>query len=394
MKCTNCGKDILDSDKFCIYCGHEIIRHHCPNCGKKVLADDKFCIYCGTELEFEESYPVDDLSDSDEYFMHDPNPGFKKEHIVISAIVVMIICACFGGYAFYKNRIKGQYTDAVASYKSGNYVSAKEIFSKIKGYQDSDDYLISCNEKIILEALRSGNVEEAENVISSLSEDEKNKIELDCQSIASSLDVLSNEKNNSDEANNKAYLEIRNILLCKGIESSFIDSKIAEYSNGPDLSFMKNISTGSIIEFGKYDQDLNPATKEDIEWIVLEKTDDKIVLISKYILCYRNLIDYHNWLNVDFKNDAFDEVQQIAIADIRLLSVDEIYEYGLYGVIAKKTPSVSGLETYEDGWWWLSDDAAGSGTYIGYGGHLHHDIDPKYSKGGIRPCLEISLTSK
>lgn len=49
--CPKCNKDVLKSDKFCIYCGNELPNSKlCRNCNKTILADDKFCIYCGADL--------------------------------------------------------------------------------------------------------------------------------------------------------------------------------------------------------------------------------------------------------------------------------------------------------------------------------------------------------
>ena len=76
---------------------------------------------------------------------------------------------------------------------------------------------------------------------------------------------------------------------------------------------------GSIIFFGKFEPDGNKENgSEPIEWIILNNTGDKLVLISKYVLTHRVVhslekkfewadSDLCVWLNNDFYNSAFDE---------------------------------------------------------------------------------------
>ena len=78
-----------------------------------------------------------------------------------------------------------------------------------------------------------------------------------------------------------------------------------------------NIQKGSIVLFGKYEQDGNLDNgMEPIEWIVLNKQDNKLTLISKYVLTHRVVhsiekkFDWPNsdlctWLNTDFYEKAF-----------------------------------------------------------------------------------------
>lgn len=93
--------------------------------------------------------------------------------------------------------------------------------------------------------------------------------------------------------------------------------KVRDYDSR-DLS--KNFMS---VRFGKYEQDNNEANgKEDIEWIVLNKDGSKLLLLSKYILdkveysdnptgfIYYDESHIRNWLNTNFYNDAFDDVEK------------------------------------------------------------------------------------
>lgn len=91
----------------------------------------------------------------------------------------------------------------------------------------------------------------------------------------------------------------------------------------------------NIIKFGKYQQGLTAGSsliEQPIEWIVLEKKDNRVLLLSKYILdlkCYNDLFDpeisYENsslrkWLNNDFFNEAFSDEDKERIQPMALLN--------------------------------------------------------------------------
>lgn len=83
------------------------------------------------------------------------------------------------------------------------------------------------------------------------------------------------------------------------------------------------------IKLGKYEQDNNIGNgPEDIEWIILKKEDDKVLLLSKYILDYKyynednekTFVTWENstireWLNTKFYNTAFSEDEYDLILD-------------------------------------------------------------------------------
>ena len=99
---------------------------------------------------------------------------------------------------------------------------------------------------------------------------------------------------------------------------------------------------GDTLRFGSYEQDGDESNgKEDIEWIVLDKTDSNVLLISKYALACRTYNDIHesvtwetselrNWLNNDFLNAAFDSVEQDCIINTTVTN-DDNPEYGTEG---------------------------------------------------------------
>ena len=97
---------------------------------------------------------------------------------------------------------------------------------------------------------------------------------------------------------------------------------ITEYSTNTTIDMMDTVT------FGSYPQsDETGITKEPIEWIVLEKQENQVLLLSKYILAGKvfdhNLNDegayaksrIRNWLNDSFYQMAFSTNEQNKISD-------------------------------------------------------------------------------
>ncbi len=52
IKCSKCGREIKETNKFCNYCGTINIQDEkmCPQCGKAIRSGIKFCNFCGCDL--------------------------------------------------------------------------------------------------------------------------------------------------------------------------------------------------------------------------------------------------------------------------------------------------------------------------------------------------------
>lgn len=62
IKCTKCGSEVCETNKFCSVCGQKIeLIKICHKCGIKNNEEDIFCENCGqnlsTEIEFEQEEP-------------------------------------------------------------------------------------------------------------------------------------------------------------------------------------------------------------------------------------------------------------------------------------------------------------------------------------------------
>jgi len=87
-------------------------------------------------------------------------------------------------------------------------------------------------------------------------------------------------------------------------------------------SNIDEITAGQTILLGKYEQDNNLSNgSEDIEWLVLDREDNSILLVSKYALDVKaydetgsnstwESCSLRKWLNGSFYNDAFSKAEK------------------------------------------------------------------------------------
>lgn len=123
-------------------------------------------------------------------------------------------------------------------------------------------------------------------------------------------------------------LSIVNSIFAKTYDLSKISNVrlVARYSNDATVEEMDTVT------FGSYPQsDASGDTKDPIEWIVVDRKDDKLLLLSKYVLdckCYND--DYEDvtwetctlrkWLNFDFLNNAFNDNEQDCIIESEIVN--------------------------------------------------------------------------
>lgn len=191
---------------------------------------------------------------------------------------------------------------------------------------------------------------------------------------------------------------------------------------------------GDTVFFGKYEQDYDTSNgKEDIKWLVLDKKDDAVLVISKHVLEDKSFgrnddtwetCSLRKWLNGDFINDAFspEEQSKLQITNVSadknpkfdldsgnatmdkvfLLSVAEVEKYFISDEsrIADLHSAVSN-EYYSDRWWLrtsgVSFDTYGK-TYYRYGavcigntGAVSYGGNPADNINGVRPAMWLSL---
>ena len=178
--------------------------------------------------------------------------------------------------------------------------------------------------------------------------------------------------------NNKVY-NLSQINKCK---------VVTKYNNNTLVEKMDTVI------FGSYPQsDSNGTVKEPIEWIVLDRTNDKALLLSKYVLdckCYNNgskdvtweTCDLKKWLNKDFYNNAFDISEQNKIMTTNLKNKEYSYN-NTYG----------GSDTNDKIFCLSIDDTLkyfGTGTQIGSGRGTEYVIGKSVATKGTNYSKEIN----
>ena len=203
----------------------------------------------------------------------------------------------------------------------------------------------------------------------------------------------------------------------------------------PDMDALRAAEVGSYIYFGAYEQDNKESTgKEDIEWLVLDKQEDKMLVISRYGLdCQR----FHNeraavtwetcslrgWLNGEFYETAFIPEEKNVIgtslvtaeANMRyytpagndttdhvfLLSIDEANRYFLddFDREIVGTPYCCEQGAYKDPdygtcMWWLRSRGFDSSqaVYVNTDGGVIYSGDfVHFVRNAVRPAMWINL---
>ena len=220
---------------------------------------------------------------------------------------------------------------------------------------------------------------------------------------------------------------------------STIQASAAKRYEGDELA---NADVGDVVVFGAYEQDDNEFNgKEPIEWIVLEKQDGKLLVVSKYALAAKRYntrstnitwadCSLREWLNETFLEEAFSETEQDQIPTVSvsadknpnykkrdpgvkakdqifLLSVKEVKRY--FGSNAsrqcKPTAYARAQGCYVKAgccWWWtrtpgdrgIKAAAIKNNGDINYKGYTVHcgGTAEDHSLGGVRPAMWIEIS--
>ncbi len=201
-----------------------------------------------------------------------------------------------------------------------------------------------------------------------------------------------------------------------------------------NIEKIKEAKIGDYVKFGVYEQDNDTFNgKEEIEWLVLDVKDSKVLVISKYALDsmpYNSTnedVTWENctlrdWLNSEFINTAFaaDELAMIPTVTVSadknplyntnpgnatqdkvfLLSISEVYEYLTFGsaraCMATDYADEKGAHTSGNGycWWWLRSPGSeqNEASYVEFGWYIREDGDSVGDRGdAVRPAMWIEL---
>lgn len=182
---------------------------------------------------------------------------------------------------------------------------------------------------------------------------------------------------------------------------------------------MSDAEVGDAVVFGSYEQNGNTEDgAETLEWIVLEKQDDKLLLISRYCidtLPYNNERASADWatsslnafLNGEFYDNAFSEDEKASVKEgenglVTILSAEEAaryYEYDSWraGVATEYAVSKGARVEEESCWWWLRDAGSvdSSAAYVHFNGSVQtKGFAVDYDAVAVRPVIWVSADAE
>lgn len=332
---------------------------------------------------------------------------------------------------------KVKYNNAIKLMDDGKYNEAISAFEENNEYKDSEIKIEECKKAIIdnkynntLELMTKEMYTEAISAFEELDgyKDSKLKIE-EC-------------KNAIIEKNYMKALMLMNEGKIQDAHDVFI--QLGDYKDSilkiefiNEIKQLNNVIMGDYIKFGKYEQDNNFSNgKEKIEWLVTDKKDGKILLVSKYLLDYKKYNSSYiettwesctlrKWLNNDFYTIAFSADEQSLISkekasadhnpehetnpgnttqdNIFLLSGLEAKKYFGSDDARKCSPTeyaaavTNGMWKISSGpcWWWLRTPGRtqSDASLVATNGIVDYMGDYVISRApiGVRPALWIDL---
>ncbi len=311
-----------------------------------------------------------------------------------------------------------RYAKAMALYNAGEYESAIPAFEAMRGYRDSEAKTTECRYGAAADLFEAGEYEaaaaaftELDGYLDSAERAEASKAAFSEQQYAAAKELCAAGK--YDEA-------YPMLIALDGYRDS--ETLANDIYDDYKTARIRNAKVGDSVWFGAYEQDNDPANgAEDIEWVVLARDDDGILVISRYVLDYMqyssstenaswDTCSLRKWLNETFLTGAFVEEEQSRIRDVIgkvfLLSTPDAYkylgtdearrcvptEYAIAkGAITSSSYQVDGKDTC--GWWlrtpYSSNYHAAVITIDGAVSTLDVDIWLIYY--GVRPALWIDF---
>ena len=332
-----------------------------------------------------------------------------------------------------------KYEAAVKLYGDGKYEEAIAAFKALDGYKDSKIKIKSCETAILdlkyeaaAKLYADGKYEDAIAAFQALDryKDSKNQVGR-CETAILDLKYEAAEKLYEEGKKEEAIAAFQEL---DGYKDS--TAKLTELRHSSE--WMNLCPVGETVFFGNYEQDNDISNgKEDIEWIVLAKNSNRILVISKYALDCKQYdksnatwetCSLRKWLNETFLSAAFSSEEQNSITEstvradnnpsyststgknttdkIFLLSINEVNKYFssdyskrcattdyaiAQGAYSNSSFTIDGRAT---GWWWLRSPG-NSESYAAIvnndGSVSNYGIRVDNGVRAVRPALWINL---
>jgi tetratricopeptide (TPR) repeat protein len=285
------------------------------------------------------------------------SPEAKKMLLLVSSITAVLIV----GFLIYRNMIvpANKYNKASNLFTEGDYFAAIDAYSEIVGYSDSNEKMKEAKYQIAIEAMDSGEYQTAYKYFDQIG-DYQDSRELYLKARYLYADALFQNENYKEAINefkecgnyddSVKRIEESCYLYGRQLENNeeFVSAiEMYESSNGykDSVEKIENIKSnhpmlfanvGELVKFGTYEQDNDYEDgKEEIEWIVIDKEGNSVLLISNYCLDCKPNVDgggsytwkyslLYPWLTQTFFNEAFSEEEQEKIISPKDAGVTEI----------------------------------------------------------------------
>lgn len=438
---------------------------NCPRCNNDLRPGALFCDRCGAHFQPGElrQQPVRAPMPQQPYAAPQSaapaNPKKKRTALIAilaSVGVVLIAAALIVLFVIVPN---SKYNAAMDLKDAGNYDEAIAAFEAL-GYGENDEIIRDCRYEAAQKLYNTGRYDEALPQLEALGDyKDSSALRQDCRYFAAldlynagdyanaktALQALGGYKDSdalaADCETGLAYDAAKRLYDAGSYEEAkaafdaldgYLDS--AKLSEDCAAQLWGDVSVGDTILFGTYEQDNNTSNgKEDIEWLVLARQGDSVLVISRYGLdCqmyYPTMANVtwstsslRNWLNGTFLNSAFSASERNMIqtttvsADknprfntsagsstsdkVFLLSISEV---GWYFTSDSDMQCKGTAYCYAQGayigsnnncWWWLrtpGDRMASAATVSSKGGIYYNGNDVDAAAGAVRPAMWITI---
>lgn len=354
----------------------------------------------------------------------------KTLAIVLPVLVVIVAALLIVTQVIIPN---GNYNAAKALLDAGQFDDAIAAFEALDGYKDSAEQ-INIAREAKTEAENAEVYAEAEALL------EKG----DYDGAIAAFEALGDYRDSrarlaeaKEAFNAAAYTQAESLLSAKDYRGAY-DAFLAlgSYRDSEDRAdtIKKEHSVyfaavGDYVTFGAYEQDNNTSNgKESIEWLVLAKDGNRILVISRYALDCKpynteaggtrwEWCTLRKWLNVAFLMEAFSREEQEMIATVTLnedneksgstqdkiflLSAKEARQYFSKNSERTCEPTAYAIaqgcfeNTGRCFWWLRSPCKLGKASVVEYPGGVYTSDRPvECDAYGVRPVIWIDLGTR
>ena len=453
--CPNCKASVIDTAKFCHKCRFNIKKYeeeqessplYCTECGAELQADASFCTECGADVANE----IAESCDNVEGFNFDSISsltGMANEQMYAQNGLV-VENGVLTGYTGKKRTITiyGSIEEIYdGAFENNQIITCVEIEEGIKSigrkafascpslveisipasckfiYEDTfkntsvENLILTSYNETLLKLFLSANAKSFFDrvKISDYMKKDDNKVTIYVGLIEKAVIKLikEEEERKAEEKRKEQLLREKKLEEERRLQCSKFD-------------------VGTQHFFGRYEHGNG---LQNLEWIVLERKDDKALLVSKYIIDGKKFHEerrpitwegctLRRWLNNDFYNEVFSSAEKSKILTtetknapnpvynissgidthdkVFLLSYDDVKKYFKSNAETKcqVTLFAKNKGAYCDGayfgYWWLrtTGQSLQDATYIFYSGGISDmGYDVTGLIFGVRPAMWISL---